>query len=173
MVLDQWIESVKTCKYLPENELRKLCSYVSELLIEECNVQPVSFPVTICGDIHGQFYDLLQLFRRGGKLPDRNYIFMGDFVDRGYYSLETLTFLLVLKAKYPAHITLLRGNHESRQVTQVKSMLAESCLLGFVNSSSLLICSICPLVQKVLYRCFYLFLSTSEFPKLYFYNFHD
>ncbi|RTG86762.1 serine/threonine-protein phosphatase 6 catalytic subunit [Schistosoma bovis] len=118
MVLDQWIESVKTCKYLPENELRKLCSYVSELLIEECNVQPVSFPVTICGDIHGQFYDLLQLFRRGGKLPDRNYIFMGDFVDRGYYSLETLTFLLVLKAKYPAHITLLRGNHESRQVTQ-------------------------------------------------------
>ncbi|TNN12503.1 Serine/threonine-protein phosphatase 6 catalytic subunit isoform 1 [Schistosoma japonicum] len=134
MDLDQWIQSVKTCKYLPENDLRKLCNYVTELLIEECNVQPVSFPVTICGDIHGQFYDLLQLFRRGGKLPDKNYIFMGDFVDRGYYSLETLTFLLVLKAKYPSRITLLRGNHESRQVTQCYGFYDE-CINKYGNAN--------------------------------------
>ena len=82
------------CKYLPENELKQLCELVCDLLLEESNIQPVSSPVTVCGDIHGQFYDLEELFRQGGPPPDTNYIFMGDFVDRGYYSLETLTRLV-------------------------------------------------------------------------------
>ena len=64
-------------------------------------------------------YDLLELFRKGGQVPHTRYVFMGDFVDRGHHSVETLQLLLALKARYPDCITLLRGNHESRQVTQV------------------------------------------------------
>lgn len=79
----------------------------------------VDAPVTICGDIHGQFHDLMELFRVGGDVPDTNYLFMGDFVDRGFYSLESFLLLLCLKVRYPDRITLIRGNHESRQITTV------------------------------------------------------
>jgi hypothetical protein len=78
--VDGWIEHIRQCKSLPERELKKLCKLVVSILVEESNVQPVSSPVTVVGDIHGQFYDLLHLFKTGGELPDTNYIFLVSIV---------------------------------------------------------------------------------------------
>lgn len=67
-----------------------LVTKARDVLLEESNVQPVRCPVTVCGDVHGQFHDLMELFRIGGKAPDTNYLFMGDYVDRGYYSVGAI-----------------------------------------------------------------------------------
>ncbi|KAF3938066.1 hypothetical protein ABW19_dt0203445 [Dactylella cylindrospora] len=117
--LDEAIEQLRQCRPIPELQVREICFKAREILIEEANVQIVDAPVTICGDIHGQFHDLMELFRVGGDCPDTNYLFMGDFVDRGFYSLESFLLLLCLKVRYPDRITLIRGNHESRQITTV------------------------------------------------------
>ncbi|KAF2152529.1 Metallo-dependent phosphatase [Myriangium duriaei CBS 260.36] len=265
---DEWLSQARQCKYLPEADMKRLCEVVKECLMEESNIQPVRTPVTICGDIHGQFYDLLELFNVAGGMPgdeghdrtttslpagspasasgipaaisaaaleppsqisdprvmrkmkrryqkdsaytssastasegtdeeavqpgeeeeelrgrirsrstgaaDRgpqgsddydsadddsdsgiedidspntsrsqktslnngkqNFIFLGDFVDRGYFSLETFTLLMCLKAKYPDRVTLIRGNHESRQITQVYGFY-EECQTKYGNAS--------------------------------------
>ncbi|KAF5930115.1 hypothetical protein HYC85_030988 [Camellia sinensis] len=248
--LDEHISQLMQCKPLSEQEVRVLCEKAKEILMEESNVQPVKSPVTICGDIHGQFHDLAELFRIGGKsfpsmkhghskigavavsdtrtrrghgdtpptleafssrsnlslsvaalrspskpsevhrrppiqssqslfqsiqssstsdpvvfeagvierrrsllsvpyeneCPDTNYLFMGDYVDRGYYSVETVTFMLSRccnccsdtdkfmclasggpESALSQRITILRGNHESRQITQVYGFYDE-CL---------------------------------------------
>ncbi|OWA50101.1 Serine/threonine-protein phosphatase 4 catalytic subunit [Hypsibius exemplaris] len=117
--LDRWIEQLRQCEPISEPDVKSLCAKAREILVEEGNVQRVDAPVTICGDIHGQFYDLKELFKIGGDVPETNYLFMGDFVDRGYYSVETFLLLLAYKVRYPDRITLIRGNHESRQITQV------------------------------------------------------
>ncbi|KAI1329732.1 serine/threonine-protein phosphatase pp2a catalytic subunit [Xylariaceae sp. FL0255] len=132
--LDGWIESLMNCKQLAESDVQRLCEKAREVLQEESNVQPVKCPVTVCGDIHGQFHDLMELFKIGGPNPDTNYLFMGDYVDRGYYSVETVTLLVALKIRYPQRITILRGNHESRQITQVYGFYDE-CLRKYGNAN--------------------------------------
>lgn len=117
--VDSWIAQLKKKEPLSLKEVDNLCKKVQEVLVEESNLVEVSSPVTICGDIHGQFYDLMELFKVAGEPPEVNYLFMGDYVDRGYYSVVVVSLLLALKLRYPQRVTLLRGNHESRQTTQV------------------------------------------------------
>ena len=123
--VDAIIEKLRKFKLPTEQEIKGLCDKAREILDTLDNVAQLDCPITVCGDIHGQFEDLLEIFDVGGEVPETNYIFLGDFVDRGYNSVETFIFLLTLKIKYPNRITLLRGNHESRQITQAYGFYEE------------------------------------------------
>ncbi|KAI5168485.1 serine/threonine-protein phosphatase 2A catalytic subunit [Pancytospora epiphaga] len=129
-MIDKIIEKLYKCKVPTEAEVQTICELATEILIKEENVISVPSPVTICGDIHGQLYDLFELLKIGGLPPYTNYLFMGDYVDRGFHSVETVSFLLCMKIKYPDRVWLLRGNHESRQITQVYGFYDE-CLRKF------------------------------------------
>jgi len=113
---DKWIEQLKELKCLPEEDVKLLCEKAKEIIVEESNVQYVSAPVIICGDIRGQIYDLMELFKKEGEVPNNRYIFMGNYLYIGNNNVEfiVIQFLLALKIKYPGYITLLRGSCESR-----------------------------------------------------------
>lgn len=116
--VDEYLEKAFKAELLEELEIKIICLKLREILVQEDNVQRLSTPITLVGDIHGQFYDLLEIFRVGGSVPDTNYLFLGDYVDRGAHSIETIMLLSLLKLKYPTKITLIRGNHEARVITQ-------------------------------------------------------
>jgi serine/threonine-protein phosphatase 6 catalytic subunit len=115
--IDRSLQDLKDGVILSEVDLMRVCEYAKDVLVQEPNLVAIRAPATLVGDIHGQFYDLLNLLIIGSEPPATNYVFMGDYVDRGHHSVETIQYLILLKLKYPTHVTLLRGNHETRQVT--------------------------------------------------------
>eukprot|EP00033_Pygsuia_biforma_P004753 GCRY01005210.1.p1 GENE.GCRY01005210.1~~GCRY01005210.1.p1 ORF type:complete len:310 (+),score=60.88 GCRY01005210.1:184-1113(+) len=123
--LDKCIEQLLRCEVLPDTTVKEICERMKDILVYESNVVHVPAPVSVVGDVHGQFFDILELFRVGGDCPSTNYLFLGDYVDRGYFSVESVSLLFCLKLRYPSRVTLLRGNHESRQITQVYGFYGE------------------------------------------------
>ena len=104
---------------LTEKEIQLLCKKCKKIFGQQDALLNLSSPIKVCGDIHGQFYDLLRLFGFNGYPPNSNYLFLGDYVDRGKQSIETISLLFALKIKYPENIFMLRGNHESSKINRI------------------------------------------------------
>lgn len=151
--MDECISRLYKKELLAESVIEAICAKTKELLMRESNVVHVQAPVTVVGDIHGQFYDLIEIFRIGGYCPDTNYLFLGtfspacasgatrtdhdaagDYVDRGMFSVETISLLVCLKLRYPERVHLIRGNHESRGVTQSYGFYTE-CSRKYGNAN--------------------------------------
>jgi diadenosine tetraphosphatase ApaH/serine/threonine PP2A family protein phosphatase len=118
---EEFSAALRKNKRIDEFALESLLWHLSDILDAEPNVIHVSPPVSVCGDVHGQLLDVLQLFHAAGDAisPASKFLFLGDYVDRGHSSIETFAYLAFLKVTHPRDVVLLRGNHESRAVNHM------------------------------------------------------
>jgi len=107
------------------HEVKFLIEKSRELFITQPVLLDLEAPLKIVGDVHGQFLDLLRLFEYGGFPPEANYLFLGDYVDRGPNGFETICLLLAYKIKYPENFFMLRGNHESGSINKIYGFYEE------------------------------------------------
>ena len=118
-IINQLINSGGRNVKIKEKDVSLLCKISREIFMEQPVFLELEAPIKICGDTHGQFADLLRLFEYGGFPPEANYLFLGDYVDRGKNSLETIILLLAYKVKFKENFFLLRGNHECGQINRI------------------------------------------------------
>ena len=104
---------------LPLEDINTIVNGMRDLFLNQPMLVETPVPITICGDTHGQFYDLLKIFEVCGWPPETRYIFLGDYVDRANQSIENMMLLLCLKATYPDDVHLLRGNHECASINRI------------------------------------------------------
>ena len=104
---------------MSEEEIKLLINKCKEILKQQPSFLELACPISILGDIHGQYFDLLRLFEYGGYPPSTNYLFLGDYVDRGKQSIETICLLMAYKIKYPENFFMIRGNHEAELVNRI------------------------------------------------------
>ncbi|KAI6213400.1 hypothetical protein M3Y94_00145800 [Aphelenchoides besseyi] len=114
-ITDNWKQSID----VSEHEIRLICNLSRDLFLSQPMLLELNAPLKIVGDIHGQFKDLLRLFKLCGYPPLSNFLFLGDYVDRGPKSLETIILLLCYKIKYPGNFFLIRGNHECASLNRI------------------------------------------------------
>lgn len=125
-IIRQLINSPQRPYKLPNNLIIAICEKVKPYFAQESALLQLRSPTYICGDIHGQFHDLLQIFQHLGLPGEKsNYLFLGDYVDRGSQSIEVIMLLFLLKLKYPKKIYLIRGNHECPTVNRIYGFYTE------------------------------------------------
>jgi len=104
---------------LTENQIKMVCLRSRDIMMSQPMLLELEAPIKIVGDVHGQYYDLLRIFEYGGFPPGANYLFLGDYVDRGKQSLECALLVLAYKIKYPVNFFCLRGNHECASINRI------------------------------------------------------
>ncbi|KAI6192142.1 Serine/threonine-protein phosphatase PP1-beta catalytic subunit [Aphelenchoides bicaudatus] len=112
-------------KTVKEDEIIQLCQLAREVFISQGSLIELEAPVNVCGDTHGQYSDLLRVFNKNGFPPDANYLFLGDYVDRGRQNIENIALLFCYKIKYPENFFLLRGNHECASINRIYGFFEE------------------------------------------------
>jgi len=115
------------CDVMTMDEIVAVLTFSRRIIDQEGSLVEVEVPIKVIGDIHGQYQDLHKLFDLIGRVPEQRFMFLGDYVDRGPQSLETIVFLLALKLRYRDRIYLLRGNHETPSVNRLYGFYDECC----------------------------------------------